>query len=93
MDTGFFYAVDFRKEIIENEGSRGMARKTIFVSDLTGTELDDKDAVRITVSFSDARRGVYVVDASAGDSVVETLVEKGTKQARRGRKPKMLEGA
>jgi hypothetical protein len=65
-----------------------MARKTIVVSDLSGKELDTKDSVRVTVSFSDARRGQYVLDAHPDDTEVKRLIEKGTKQARRGRKPK-----
>jgi hypothetical protein len=62
-----------------------MAKKVIFVSDLSGKELDSNDAVRITVSFADARRGTYVVDAAEGDAEVQKLVSVGTKQARRGR--------
>lgn len=65
-----------------------MARKTIFVSDLTGEEIDDKDAVRIVISFADARRGQVVVDASPSDPEVTRLMEVGTKQARRGRRPR-----
>lgn len=65
-----------------------MARKTIYVSDLSGKELDEKDSVRITVSFPDARRGQYVLDAHPDDPQVRQLMEKGTRQARRGRRPK-----
>jgi hypothetical protein len=65
-----------------------MARKTIYVSDLSGKEIDEKDSVRITVTFSDARRGVEVLDAHPDDPAVKELVSKGKKQARRGRKPK-----
>ena len=65
-----------------------MARKTIVVSDLTGKDLDPRDAVRITVSFSDARRGHYVLDAHPEDPEVQNLIAKGRRQARRGRKPK-----
>jgi hypothetical protein len=62
-----------------------MAKKVIFVSDLTGKELDANSAVRVTVSFSDARRGTYVVDAAENDAEVQRLITVGTKQARRGR--------
>jgi hypothetical protein len=62
-----------------------MARKVIFISDLSGKELDSNSAVRVTVSFSDARRGTYVVDAAEGDAEVQKLISVGTKQARRGR--------
>lgn len=65
-----------------------MARKTIIVSDLSGRELDSNSAVRVTVSFQDARRGTYVVDAAETDAEVQKLISVGTKQARRGRKPK-----
>jgi hypothetical protein len=65
-----------------------MAKKVIFVSDLSGKELDPNAAVRITVSFGDARRGTYVVDAAEGDAEVQKLMAVGTKQARRGRRPK-----
>ena len=62
-----------------------MAKRTIFVSDLSGKEIAEKDAVRITVSFSDARKGLVVVDAHPNDAEVKRLTEAGTKQARRGR--------
>ena len=42
-------------------------------------------AVRVTVSFTGARRGTYVVDAAEGDAEVQKLISVGTKQARRGR--------
>ena len=62
-----------------------MAKRIIFVSDLSGKELDANSAVRVTVTFSDARRGIYVVDAAEGDAEVQKLISVGTKQARRGR--------
>lgn len=65
-----------------------MARKTIVVSDLSGKTIEDGNAVRITVAFADARRGQIVVDAHPDDQEVKTLTEKGTRQARRGRRPK-----
>jgi hypothetical protein len=66
-----------------------MARKTIFVSDLSGKEIDnERDSVKITVTFGDARKGVYVIDAHPDDPEVKTLMSKGRQQARRGRKPK-----
>ena len=67
-----------------------MARKTVFVSDLSGKEINEKDAVQITVKFGDARKGTIVVDASPDDKEVQTLVEKGRQQARRGRRPKAV---
>ena len=65
-----------------------MARKTIFVSDLSGREIaNDRDAVKISVTFGDARKGMYVVDAHPDDAEVKALTSKGKQQARRGRKP------
>jgi len=63
-----------------------MARKTIFVSDLTGRTIDEKDAATVTIKYSDARKGQVVLDVNASE--VSDLAAKGTKQARRGRKPK-----
>ena len=63
-----------------------MSRKSIFVSDLTGKEIDEKDAATVTIRYSDARRGQVVLDVNAGE--VDDLAAKGTKQARRGRRPK-----
>ena len=63
-----------------------MAKKTIFVSDLTGQTIDEKDAATVTIRYSDARRGQVVLDVNANE--VDDLAAKGTKQARRGRKPK-----
>lgn len=63
-----------------------MARRTIYVSDLTGKEIDEKDAAQVVIKYADARRGIVVLDVNASE--VENLAVKGTKQARRGRKPK-----
>jgi hypothetical protein len=63
-----------------------VARKTIFVSDLTGKPIDDGDAATVTIRYADARRGVFVLDANASE--VSDLASKGRKQARRGRPPK-----
>jgi hypothetical protein len=63
-----------------------MARRTIFVSDLSGKEIDEKDAATVTIRYHDARRGQVVLDVNGSE--VEDLASKGVKQARRGRKPK-----
>lgn len=63
-----------------------MARKTVYVSDLTGKEIDEKDAAKVSITYSDARRGQVVLDVNADE--VADLAAKGTKQARRGRRPK-----
>jgi hypothetical protein len=63
-----------------------MSRRTILVSDLSGEEIDPKEAVQVVIRYSDARRGQIVLDASAAE--VENLAERGQRQARRGRKPR-----
>jgi hypothetical protein len=63
-----------------------MARKTVFVSDITGKEINEKDAAKLTITYADARRGQVVLDVNASE--VDELAAKGVRQARRGRKPK-----
>lgn len=63
-----------------------MARRTIIVSDLTGKEISEDRAAQVTIKYADARRGQVVLDVNADE--VSDLAAKGTKQARRGRKPK-----
>ena len=63
-----------------------MARKTIVVSDLTGTEIDEKKAPKLTIVYADARNGQVVLDVNE-DEVAE-LAAKGRRQSRRGRRPK-----
>lgn len=63
-----------------------MARKTIIVSDLSGKEIEDKDAAKVTITYADARRGQVVLDVNASE--VEEWASRGTRQARRGRRPK-----
>lgn len=63
-----------------------MARKTILISDLSGNEIDEKDAAQVIIKYKDARRGQIVLDVNGSE--VADLASKGTKQARRGRRPK-----
>lgn len=63
-----------------------MARKTVFVSDLSGKDINEKDAAQVIIKYADARRGQVVLDVNADE--VADLAAKGAKQARRGRKPK-----
>ncbi|MEZ5102473.1 MAG: hypothetical protein R3C15_22270 [Thermoleophilia bacterium] len=44
---------------------------------------------KIRITFEDARRGIYEIDATADEA--EDLAKKGVKVARRGRKPKGAE--
>jgi hypothetical protein len=63
-----------------------MARRTILVSDLTGREIEERDVAQVVIKYADARRGQVVLDVNASE--VAGLAAKGTRQARRGRKPK-----
>jgi hypothetical protein len=63
-----------------------MARKTVYVSDLTGNTVDERNGAKLTIAYLDARKGTVVLDVNADE--VEDLARKGRKQARRGRKPK-----
>lgn len=72
-----------------NDEEACVARRTIFVSDLSGDQISDGKAARITVNFQDARKGAYVLDVTEQEA--EELGAKGAKQARRGR-PKTAAG-
>ena len=63
-----------------------MARKTVFVSDLSGKAIEEGRGAKIRITFDDARRGSYEVDATADEAA--ELGRKGRQVARRGRKPK-----
>lgn len=63
-----------------------MAKKTVLVSDISGEEIDEKNAATVVINYADARRGRVVLDVNADE--VSDLANKGQKQARRGRKPK-----
>jgi len=65
-----------------------VARKTIIVSDLTGKEVEAREAAKVTITYADARRGQVVLDVNADE--VEELASKGTRQARRGRRLKAV---
>ena len=70
-------------------GGRTVARKMILVSDLSGKLMESKaEAVRITITFGDTKAPQYVLDAHPDDTEVKKLIAKGTKQPRRGRRPK-----
>jgi hypothetical protein len=62
-----------------------MSKRVVLVSDMSGKPLDAKEAVKVTLTYADARKGQVVLDAS--ESEVADLASKGQKQARRGRRP------
>ena len=63
-----------------------MARRTIFVSDLSGDEIPEGKSARVTINFEDGRRGTYILDVTEDEAM--ELGRKGRQQARRGRRPK-----
>jgi hypothetical protein len=64
-----------------------MARKQIYVSDISGKEIADaKDSATVTITYGDARKGMVRLDVLASE--VADLAKKGAQQKRRGRRPK-----
>jgi hypothetical protein len=63
-----------------------LAKKTVVVSDLSGDPIEEGKGAQISIKFTDARKGTYVLDVT--DDEAEELGRKGRKQARRGRRPK-----
>ena len=63
-----------------------MAKKTVFVSDLSGDAIEEGKGAKIRITFDDARKGSYEIDAPAEEAA--ELGRKGRQVARRGRKPK-----
>lgn len=59
-----------------------MAQKTIFVSDISGTEING-DSAQVTIALSSEPNTRYVLDASATE--VAQLIEVAHKQKTRGR--------
>ena len=63
-----------------------MARKTVFVSDLSGDAIEEGKAAKIRITHEDARKGSYELDVTAEEAA--ELGRKGRPVARRGRRPK-----
>jgi hypothetical protein len=63
-----------------------MARKSIFVSDLSGDEIPEGKGAKVRIVFADSRRGAYELDVT--DEEAAELGRKGRQTARRGRRPK-----
>lgn len=63
-----------------------MARKTVFVSGLSGDPIGEGKGAEVRVVYNDARKGTAVLDVT--DEEADELARKGRKQARRGRRPK-----
>jgi hypothetical protein len=63
-----------------------MAQRTIRISDLTQREIPDGEAIRIRLTWEDARKGVVELDVL--EEEIPDLIRNGRKMARRGRRPK-----
>ena len=66
------------------ERSFTLARKTVLVSDMSGSEIPDGKGATVRITFRDARKGVRELDVT--DEEAEKLG--GRSVARRGRRPK-----
>jgi hypothetical protein len=64
-----------------------VARKTIRVSDLSGTTIEDGQGATLRVNFDDARRGAREMDLTI-EEAEKLLAGKARPVARRGRRPK-----
>jgi hypothetical protein len=64
-----------------------MARKSIFVSDISGKEIEEGKGGKLRLTFEDARRGSVEWDVTGDESELRALLPKGRKVARRGRRP------
>ena len=45
-----------------------MAKKTIHISDLSGKEVEEGKGATITIKFTDARKGIYVLDVTDAEA-------------------------
>jgi hypothetical protein len=64
-----------------------MARKTIRVSDLSDSAIEDGKGAVLRITFDDARRGSIEMDLTV-DEAQRLTQGKGRQVARRGRRPK-----
>jgi hypothetical protein len=63
-----------------------VARRSVFVSDLSGEQIAEGKGAKVRVTFNDARKGSAELDVT--DAEGEEFAQKGRKTARRGRRPK-----
>ena len=72
------------KVSVFTEGNQ-MAKKTVFVSDLSGETIEDGKGAKVRITYGDARRGAAELDVT--DREADELARKGRRVARRGRRP------
>lgn len=65
-----------------------MAQKTVFVSDLSGDEIEEGRSARVRITYADGRKQSAELDVTEEEA--DELARKGRKVARRGRKPKVV---
>ena len=65
-----------------------MARKSIFVSDVLGKEIEEGKGGKLRLTYEDSRRGSVEWDVTGDEPEIRSLLAKGRKVARRGRRPK-----
>lgn len=63
-----------------------MAKKTVLVSDKSGKEVEERDYARVTIAFTDRRRGRWEADLSV-DEVTELFGDYATRKGAVGRPP------
>jgi hypothetical protein len=63
-----------------------MAKKMVFVSDLSGDPIPDGRSAKIRITFEDGRKPSFEIDATEEEA--NELGRKGRQVARRGRRPR-----
>lgn len=63
-----------------------VARRLIYVSDLSGEPIEEGKGATVTIRFADARKGTIVLDVTEAEA--EELGKNGRRQQRRGRRPR-----
>lgn len=71
------------KPYIDDRRTGDVAKKTIRVSDLSGTEITENHGAVVTIKFNDGRRGTFVLDIDDAEAAV--WIEKAAKVPTRGR--------
>jgi hypothetical protein len=63
-----------------------VARKTVVVSDLTGKQVDEKNAAQVVIKYADARRGQVVLDVNSDE--VDNLARRARNRRAEGVGPR-----
>lgn len=68
-----------------------MARKTVIVSDLSGTEIPEGKGAIVSIKYNDARLGQF--EAHLTEEEAKKLSDNARKVGRRGRRPRVAVAA